>query len=109
MANPETIAGELAVLVAGTAAASVALDARREYTFAHDGEDANGDSDVNTIYLATAAEATATAAEGLDKFKLLAGRSVVIGPGVGTCHFKVAAGAPTMSVAPSPLIHPSLR
>ncbi len=106
MGNPTRIDGELAVLVAGTTEKSVALNVKREYTLAHDSEDAAGDAATNTIYLATDDGSTvADATAGKNKFKLLAGRSVVIGPDVSAIKFRTAAGAPTFSVSPSPAVN----
>lgn len=109
MGNPTAIDGELAVLVAGTDDVAVTLDPRREYTLAHDGENVSGSEDTNTVYLAIGAAATATAAEGANKFKLKNGRAVVVGPGADVLHFKTAAGAPTLSVSPSQVIPPNMR
>lgn len=102
MANPSAIDGGVAVLVAGTGQAQVALNPDREYTVVHDGEDAAGAGDTNTIYLATDGNVDADASEGADKFKLKNGRAAVIGPGKEVLKFKCAAGAPTFSVDPGP-------
>lgn len=110
MANPTSIAGIPAVLVASTSEQSVMLETNREYTLAHDGENASGVADTATIYLAfQSASVDADASEGASKFKLLGGRSVVLGPGLDTVKFKVAAGAPTFSVSPGPEISPLSR
>ncbi len=108
--NPEAIGSQLAVVAASTAEQSVKLDPAREYSLAHDGQDAQGYEDTATIYLATdAGSVVPNAAEGLNKFKLLAGRAVVVGPHVSVLKFRTAAGAPTFSVSPSPAINPLLR
>lgn len=109
MGNPTSINGGLAVVEAATAERSVLLDATREYTLAHDGETVAGVADTNTIYLSTDSTVTPAAGSGSGKFKLLAGRSVVVGPHVAVLRFKTASGAPTMSVSPSAPISPLLR
>lgn len=79
---------------------SLSLDPTRMYTLAHDREDASHAADANTIYLGFAGVA-ADGANGLNKFKLLDGRVLEIGPGVNIVRYKSAGGAPTMSIAAS--------
>ena len=104
MSNPNAVDGGLAVLEAATTERSVALNRYREYTLRHDGEDATGSPNSSTVYLALNQAPSPDAAAGEDRFKLLAGSVVVIGPGVTTLRFRTASGAPTISVSAGPMI-----
>lgn len=100
MANPTTLTDKPAVIDTGTGASSVALDPRRAYGLAHDGEDNAGDADLNTVYLALSASVDADGSEGDDKAKLVPGRALIVGPNVDTLKFQTAAGGPTFTIVP---------
>lgn len=94
-----------AVLAASTEEQTITLEEDREYTLAHDGEDATGAEDTHTIYLSFGGAVDADAGEGADKAKLKDGRVFLIGPGISILKFKCAAGAPTFSIAPGRRVH----
>ena len=98
VANPSSIDASYSVLSATTTEASVTLNPDRIYALAHDGEDNAGAASTSTIYLSTASPVTASAAEGSNKIKLLAGRVYYVGPGVTVLYFKTASGSATFSV-----------
>ena len=80
-------------------ASSISVNPARTYTIAHDNEDAAHALDRSTIYLGFNAAAP-DGTVGINKFKLLAGRAVDIGPGVEVVQYKSAGGAPTFAIAP---------
>jgi len=103
MANPSSVGvadADMAVLVSAAADGSITLNPQRTYTLAHDGEQNDGTTDTNTIYLANNATVVRTEAEGANKAKLLFGRELVVGPGITTLHFGTEAGTPTFTVIP---------
>lgn len=89
-----------AVVAASVSPDTVELNPLLAYSFAHDGEDATGAPDENTIYLAFGDTVEADASTGTNKAKLLAGRALPIRRGVKQVRFATAAGAPTFTVVP---------
>jgi hypothetical protein len=106
MAEPTTIDGGLHLIAAAATAKSITLNPDREYTIAHNGVDVSANAVTNTIFLGIdAAPAAATYAADENKFALLDGRAVVIGPGVKTLYFiGYDSGIPTFSIAAGPEI-----
>ncbi len=103
MANPTSIAGVQAVLVANPAGGNVTIDPLREYTLKHDGEATDGTASTDIIYLSTDLAVDPDGSEGADKAKLCAGDVIVIGPNRTVIRFATAAGdEATMTVIPSP-------
>lgn len=98
MANPSVIDNRPATVAAATSAASVVLNLNRGYTIAHNGLDATGAADVNPIFFAFDATATASYASGTNKVILVPGRSLRVDAEVNYISFIVAAGAPTFTV-----------
>ena len=98
MANPTALTNRPAVLVASAVESTVNLLGNRAYTFAHDGEDTDGNPDTNTIYLSVSADVDADESEGADKFKLISGRAVDFPKGLTTVKFSTEIGSPTFSV-----------
>lgn len=108
MSNPTSVGvsdGNPAVLEATTTLQAVTLDPQREYTVGHDGEDTAGSSSTGSVYLAVDAAVDNDASEGANKAKLINGRSLVIGPGVGVLKFRTASGSPTFTINPGPRLH----
>lgn len=103
MSTPSAIDGGLAVLEAATTERVVTLNRLREYTLRHDGEDTTGAADTNTVYLAINGSPPPDSAGGLDRFKLLNGSVVVIGPDVSSLRYKATSGAPTISISAGPI------
>lgn len=99
MANPTSMIGGVANLAAGTSEQSITLDPQREYSLGHNGVDSAGSADTNTIFLSLGSAVVASYAAGEDKFPLLSGSSVIVGPGVSVIRFKTASGAPTFRIA----------
>ncbi len=103
MANPTSIAGVQAVLVANPAGGNVTIDPLREYTLKHDGEATDGTASTDIIYLSTNLAVDPDGSEGEDKAKLCAGDVIVLGPDRTVIRFQTAAGdEATMTVIPSP-------
>jgi hypothetical protein len=94
------INNELATIATSTNGDCVTVEKDRSYTVAHDRENSSHAPDTNTVYLALDDE-DPDGDVGLNKFKLLSGRTVEICPGHSKIHFKSASGAPTISIAPS--------
>lgn len=105
MANPTDISSSNnpVVLEATTTEDDIILNADRTYRLFHDGEDTSGTGATDTIYLKfDAAGVDNDESEGDNKFKLMDGREVVIGPGVARLYFQVksSGGSPTFSIMP---------
>lgn len=100
MANPSSVSEKPAILEATTTQDTVALDPWRRYSLSHNQVNTAGAGATQTIYLATAADVTASADSGADKAALIDIRTLVIGPGVSVLRFKTAAGSPTFTIVP---------
>ena len=106
MANPTSVGVDdnyPAVLeVVNTATRSVTLNSQRSYFLRHLSVDTGGNATTDTIYLAfAAADVDADKSEGADKFALVSGGEVVIGPGVSSLKFETEANDPTMTIMPN--------
>ena len=102
MANPTTVTNQMAVLVAGTSAASVTLDPARQHRVRHLAIDNTGNPDTNTIYFADDADPDADSSEGGNKLLLKSGADADLPLGIQTLKFKTAAGAPIFQVTGLP-------
>jgi len=74
----------------------VTLDERYAYQVKHTGVDATGTDDAASAlvaYLSYASGVTVSMAEEDDKYPLMDGQSVEIGPGIGTLYIDAAATA----------------
>ncbi len=101
MADYTLVAHQAAKIDVSTSGDTITLDSRFVWTFRHDGVTTAGAADTNAIFLAKGSSPAATHAGSLDKGALVYGSTVSYGPGVTTVYAKAAAGAPTMTVAPS--------
>lgn len=100
MANPTSVSGSPACILTDNAVAvSLAIDAARQYMLSHDGEDAGGNAHTDTVFCAVGT-ATAAVTEGAGKFKLPAGRTLLVGPGQTILSLLSAAKDPTVSILP---------
>ncbi len=80
----------------GATEVEVTLDERFAYEVRHTGLDASGTDDADsakTAYLSYESGVTADLSEEDDKYPLLDGQSIEIGPGIGTLYLDAAAGA----------------
>lgn len=107
MANPTSIGVNdpyPAVLLIGTTKITVDLDPRKEYMIYHDREDDSGSSNVETVYMTFHhPNVDADQSEGANKAKLIDGRELPIGPGIGRMMLQTASGSVTVTVAPNPV------
>ena len=117
MANPSSLkdsaylsAGNTLTLVASldvyvnSGLQTLGLDVDRSYTFAHDGLDHNGNTDVNIILMSVSGNSLGSFTNnqvGFDKIRLINSRPITIGPGVFTVWFKSVNGGPQFSVISS--------
>ena len=84
------------VALNGATEVTVTLDERFAYQVRHTGTDASGTDDANsalTAYLSYASGVTVSLAEEDDKYPLMDGQTVEIGPGIPTLYIDAAAGA----------------
>lgn len=84
------------VALNGATEVTVTLDERFSYQVRHTGVDAAGVDDANsalTAYLSWATGVTVSMAEEDDKYPLMDGQSVEIGPGISTLYIDAAAGS----------------
>lgn len=84
------------VALNSTTEVTVTLDPRFAYNVKHTGVDASGTDDANsalTAYLSYASGVTVSLAEEDDKYPLMDGQSVEIGPGITTLYIDAASGA----------------
>lgn len=89
------------VALNGATEVTVTLDERFVYQVRHTGVDASGTDDANsalTAYLSYASGVTVSLAEEDDKYPLMDGQSVEIGPGINTLYIDAAAGADAILV-----------
>lgn len=103
MANPTSVGLNddygPAILEATTTPASVTLDGNKQYLLQHNAQDTSGSAVTDDIMCAVAG-ATASKTSGANKFLLISGTPIFIGPGITTLTIDAAANAPTMSVFP---------
>ena len=84
------------VALNSTTEVEVTLDSRFAYVVRHSGVDAAGTDDAQsalTGYLSYASGVTVSMAEEDDKYGLMDGQSVEIGPGISTLYIDAASGA----------------
>jgi len=84
------------VALNSTTEVTVTLDPKYTYQVRHTGLDASGTDDANsalTAYLSYATGVTVSLAEEDDKYPLIDGQSVEIGPGITTLYMDAASGA----------------
>jgi len=84
------------VALNSTTEVTVTLDPKFAYQVRHTGVDAGGTDDANsalTAYLSYASGVTVSLAEEDDKYPLIDGQSVEIGPGITTLYIDAATGA----------------
>jgi hypothetical protein len=84
------------VALNSTTEVTVTLDERFAYQIRHTGVDASGTDDANsalTAYLSYASGVTVSLEEEDDKYPLMDGQSVEIGPGIKTLYIDAASGA----------------
>lgn len=84
------------VALNGATEVTVTLDERFAYQVRHTGVDAGGTDDANsalTAYLSYASGVTVSMAEEDDKYALMDGQSVEIGPGIATLYIDAAANS----------------
>ena len=84
------------VAINATTEVTVTLDEQFAYHVRHTGVDAAGVDDAQsaiTAFLSYASGVTATPAEEDDKYALLDGQEVIIGPGIPTLYIDSTAGA----------------
>lgn len=84
------------VALNGTTEVTVTLDPEFAYVVRHTGVDAGGTDDASsalTAYLSYASGVTVSMAEEDDKYPLMDGQSVEIGPGISTLYIDAAANA----------------
>jgi hypothetical protein len=84
------------VALNSTTEVTVTLDERFAYQVKHTGVDAAGTDDANSAlvaYLSYASGVTVSMAEEDDKYPLMDGQSVEIGPGISTLYIDAASGA----------------
>ena len=84
------------VALNGATEVTVTLDPMFAYQVKHTGTDAGGTDDANSAlvaYLSYASGVTVSLAEEDDKYPLMDGQSVEIGPGIATLYIDAAAGA----------------
>jgi hypothetical protein len=77
------------VALNGASEVTVTLDEKFAYQVRHTGVDAGGTDDANsalTAYLSYTSGVVATMAEADDKYPLMDGQSVEIGPGISTLY-----------------------
>jgi hypothetical protein len=85
-----------AVALNSTTEVTVTLDEQFAYAVRHTGVDAGGTDDANsalTAYLSWASGVTVSMAEEDDKYPLMDGQSVEIGPGIAKLYIDAASGA----------------
>lgn len=96
------------VIVATTIPSSIGLNPNQVYSLAHDGEDPNGNSATQTIYLSTSGQSalmSTTFDSGYDKIKLKNGRPLAIGPNFNILNFATASGIACFSIIPGASIN----
>lgn len=111
MANPTELTDiQPATLLVNTTLQLLTIENQRSYTFAHDGETVAGVANTSKIYLFTAVSGHPTISyndsEATQKAKLLAGRSITLGPGLKTIAYVISGNvlqSSTMLVAPEKL------
>lgn len=107
MANPASIGVNdpyPAVLVITDTKVTVDLDPKLEYMLYHDREDSSGSSSGVTVYMTFHhPNVDNDPSEGANKAKLIDGRELPIGPGVGRAMLQTATGEATVTVAPNPV------
>jgi hypothetical protein len=84
------------VALNGATEVTVTLNPEFAYQVRHTGLDAGGTDDANsalTAYLSYASGVTVSMAEEDDKYPLMDGQSVEIGPGITTLYIDAAAGS----------------
>ena len=84
------------VALNSTTEVTVTLNEQFSYQVKHLGADAAGNDDAQsalTAYLSYASGVTVSLAEEDDKYPLMDGQSVIIGPGIGTLYIDAATGA----------------
>lgn len=84
------------VALNGVTEVTVTLDEKYAYVVRHTGVDASGTDDANsalTAYLSWASGVTVSMAEEDDKYPLMDGQSVEIGPGISTLYIDAAANS----------------
>jgi len=84
------------VALNGTTEVTVTLDERFSYQVRHTGVDATGTDDPASAlvaYLSYASGVTVSMAEEDDKYPLMDGQSVIIGPGITTLYIDAAANS----------------
>lgn len=103
MANPTSIDGQPAILAVPSAQAEqVTLNPDRQYSVQHTGKQADGDTDVNDVYLSTSSAVDPDASEGADKYIIASGNDpVTLPPGIAVLKFQ-SGGTPTIKIMPGP-------
>ena len=84
------------VALNGTTEVTVTLDPKFTYQVRHTGVDASGTDDASsalTAYLSYASGVTVSMAEEDDKYPLMDGQSVEIGPGITTLYIDAASNS----------------
>lgn len=84
------------VALNGATEVTVTLDERFAYEVRHTGVDASGTEDANsglTAYMSYASGVTVSMAEEDDKYPLMSGQAVEIGPGIATLYIDAAANS----------------
>ena len=81
--------------------AALPLDSDRSYTLSHNGVDVAGSAATTTIFLSVGT-VTASYAAADDKIPLMAGTSIVVGPGLSSINFQTTSGSPTFIVLAGP-------
>ena len=89
------------VALNGTTEVTVTLDEKFMYHVRHTGVDASANDDANsalTAFLSYASGVTADMSEEDDKYPLMDGEYVVIGPGIATLYIDAAANSDAILV-----------
>jgi hypothetical protein len=105
MANPSELRSNIAATIRATPIVqTLLLNGDRSYTFAHDGEDRDGTTSTSKIYLCVSGNLIKDDTEEVGKIKLLASRSVGVGPGLLNVQYACSGnGNATMLVDPNAL------
>lgn len=104
MANPTSKLGDgkdysPAILVTGGSKDSVTLDLNKSYLLSHNGVQADGSTGDTALIQCSVDDTDPNPAAGTERFLLLDGEPIMIGPGISTLTFK-SGGTPTFSVIP---------
>jgi len=109
MANPTSVgldnSQNPAMVVTDTTGVGITIDQTKNYLVRHTGLDnaSTPAAALGTVYVTLGQSGTAITANGVEggnKFPLLAGESMVVGPNAQTLGFRAASGTPVVSVVP---------